>query len=258
MTVKKNSYNLNLMIMKNCSKKTCKMENPQPLENFYLNPKSKDGLDSRCKNCKREYEDEYRRTHRDIIKVRAKEQRQKNPGYPKEWKEKNPEKFKANQKKSKKKNALKIKKKSAEYYQENKEHYSENGKVWRENNPEKEKARGKRYRKENKGVTNAKTAKRRAQKLNATPKWISEEQILEIKDIYKKSAQKTKETGIKHTVDHILPLQGENVCGLHVPWNLRVITNKENSAKNNNVLEEDLESHKKFVMDLINKKPQQE
>lgn len=45
----------------------------------------------------------------------------------------------------------------------------------------------------------------------------------------------TRETGIAHEVDHIYPLQGRNVCGLHVETNLRVITRSANRKKNNRV-----------------------
>lgn len=81
-------------------------------------------------------------------------------------------------------------------------------------------------------------AKRRALKLRAMPKWLSEEQLQRIADIYKKAAEMTKETGIQHAVDHIIPLQGKTVCGFHHPDNLRVITAEENAKKNNKLLEE--------------------
>jgi len=43
----------------------------------------------------------------------------------------------------------------------------------------------------------------------------------------------TKETGIKHSIDHIVPLKGDSVCGLNVPWNIQIIPLSENMKKGN-------------------------
>jgi hypothetical protein len=71
---------------------------------------------------------------------------------------------------------------------------------------------------------------RHTAKLKAFPKWANKEAILEV---YKKAKRIEKETGIKQHVDHIVPLRGKNVCGLHVEYNLQVLSARENIAKNN-------------------------
>jgi len=78
---------------------------------------------------------------------------------------------------------------------------------------------------------------RRAQKSSSTPPWLTKEHRREIAWFYAEARRLTQETGIVHHVDHIHPLQGENVCGLHVPWNLQILTATENLQKNNKLLE---------------------
>ena len=59
---------------------------------------------------------------------------------------------------------------------------------------------------------------------------------------YTEARQKTVETGVKHEVDHIIPLISDVVSGLHVPWNLQILTTFENRSTSNNVdLQWDLE-----------------
>lgn len=71
-------------------------------------------------------------------------------------------------------------------------------------------------------------AKRRASKLKRTPKWLTSEQLKRIEQFYKE-AQETNQS-----VDHIVPLQGNIVSGLHVPWNLQILPLSENARKRNN------------------------
>jgi hypothetical protein len=79
---------------------------------------------------------------------------------------------------------------------------------------------------------------RRARKLNATPAWLSAEDRLKIAEICNLREQLELQTGLKYHVDHIVPLQGKDVCGLHVPWNLQILTAEENCSKKNNFIVE--------------------
>jgi hypothetical protein len=76
--------------------------------------------------------------------------------------------------------------------------------------------------------------KRRARE--AAPQWLTPEQKSEIAAIYAKARTMTKLTGVKHAVDHIVPLRSTEVCGLHVPWNLQILTHVDNCAKSNKLL----------------------
>lgn len=80
------------------------------------------------------------------------------------------------------------------------------------------------YLKENAGTINAKQAMRYARQLRACPAWADLEQI---KAIYQEASSRGLE------VDHIVPLQGRLVCGLHVQTNLQLLTAQENLKKGN-------------------------
>lgn len=62
----------------------------------------------------------------------------------------------------------------------------------------------------------------------STPAWAD---LDAIKALYAESRRLTAQTGVKHEVDHIIPIQNRRVCGLHVHWNLRVITKSANARK---------------------------
>jgi 5-methylcytosine-specific restriction endonuclease McrA len=79
------------------------------------------------------------------------------------------------------------------------------------------------YRKKNKGHINHLVKLYVLDKLKRTPKWAD---LMKIKEIYKNCPE-----GM--TVDHIIPLRGENISGLHVENNLQYLTRSENSRKGN-------------------------
>ena len=130
-------------------------------------------------------------------------------------------------------------KQDKEYSKKNAARIRQRASDWYYNNRSKEefikvsKQRLKDWRSRNLDKHAAKENKRRALKLRAMPKWLSEEQLKAITTEYALSKWCSEVMGTKYHVDHIVPLKGKQVCGLHVPWNLRVIPAKENIIKGN-------------------------
>lgn len=120
-------------------------------------------------------------------------------------------------------------------YLENSQKIKEKTQEYRNKNKQRIKQYFKTFRLLNRDKRNFYHKKRHANKLKALPPWISKQQLAEIANIYKKAKQLEKETGIKHHVDHIIPLQGKEVCGLHTPWNLQILTAEENIKKGNKI-----------------------
>jgi hypothetical protein len=104
--------------------------------------------------------------------------------------------------------------------------------------PTKEKTESKKRHKEaNPDYYRSLVSLRRRRFRDATPKWLSPEQKMEIRLKYRLAIELSRATGVRHAVDHEVPIQGETVCGLHVPWNLRVITQDENLKKSNKLVD---------------------
>jgi len=102
--------------------------------------------------------------------------------------------------------------------------------AWRKANMEKAKILNARWAKSNPQKANARANRHRASKLNATPLWANR---FFIEEIYDLARLRTKATGLKWHVDHIVPLQSQIVCGLHIEHNLQVVPARHNLSKGN-------------------------
>lgn len=103
---------------------------------------------------------------------------------------------------------------------ENRERLLEAKRKWRRDNPDKNAAGKARYR---------------AKCKQATPKWLTDEQHQQIDFMYFVAVHATQFSNVLYQVDHIVPLQGKNVSGLHVPWNLHLMTKLDNQKKWNSL-----------------------
>lgn len=106
----------------------------------------------------------------------------------------------------------------------NRERYNEQSKEWSRQNPEKRAVSSDAYRRRNSEYYAEYASLRTRYMKQAKPKWVDEAKLLEF---YKLA----KELGLE--VDHIIPIKHDKVCGLHVPWNLQLLTRSENARKGN-------------------------
>jgi len=188
-------------------------------DHFYTNKQLKDGHFNVCKSC---------------VKIRSDAwyaaNKSRKQATNRLWKRENEEDYKAW---------------SARYYQENKERCNFLTNEWWKRHPEKLKEKGDRWNKRNRHKRlaaslayqkvnavrlNAKRARRKALKLNATPTWSDERAI---DQYYLLANYLTNELGITFHVDHVVPLQSDVVCGLHTQTNLTVMIGSWNCSKSN-------------------------
>lgn len=116
------------------------------------------------------------------------------------------------------------------WWERDKARWAQNKKRWKDRNLERVAKAGAEWERANRPHRNKRLATRRAAQRNATPAWADHEAISRM---YESAYALTRATGVKHNVDHIVPLISPLVCGLHVEHNLRVVTQRENYSKNN-------------------------
>jgi len=124
------------------------------------------------------------------------------------------------------KNRTKILQRSQTYYAANIEVARAKRAVWRAINKAYAKVYGAEYRKQNPGKELAKSRRYQLAKKNSVPPWLTKAHVDEITRIYENCPE-------GYEVDHIVPLQGKNVKGFHVPWNLQYLTVADNRSKSN-------------------------
>ena len=156
----------------------------------------------------------------------------KNSEYCKRYAAKNAAKIAARKKakRSETENKLAQQAYAKEYHSKNSEARNQKSREWYHRNKEKVSQRRSLWSQENAHKCRLHAMNRHAAKLRATPWWADMDKIAAF---YAEADRLTRETGIKHEVDHIYPLKGKNSCGLHVETNLQILTKSQNSSKGN-------------------------
>ena len=219
-----------------CICKRCNVD--KPLDEFQMD-KRRNKHYGTCRKCRVKAQNDRRLANID-------ESRKKTREYLREWRIKNPEKQAAAHKRYSDNNKDKRNAYAKQYRKDNPEKIKVLAKDWAKKNPEKIKGyavkavkawneRNPDYQsnfyKANKERYIAASARRRAAQESATPTWLTAIDKAMIQEMYDVSEARYIQTGIKHHVDHIVPINGKGVSGMHVPWNLQVITAHENLSK---------------------------
>ena len=146
------------------------------------------------------------------------------------WRKANPDKHNAASARWAKENPDKQRARVLRWKLENKERTAANLAAWHLKNKERRRVANALWIKNNPEYAAAKTSQRKAAALQATPSWANE---FFVKEAYALAKLRTKIFGFKWHVDHIVPLNSDRVCGLHVEHNLQVIPGASNLAKSN-------------------------
>ena len=205
--------------MKSCTK--C-----AEVKELNLFPIRKGAADSWCKSCYTASTKKHYQNNKE--KIKAYRQTDASREKKSEW-----------DRKSRESNKEKISARKHDWYVENKKEIGAKSKTRYAENSESARARSITWKENNREKHNAECMKRHTAKLQRFPMWARECQDIKffLEEIYDLAIERTLVTGVPHHVDHIVPLQGKKVSGLHLPWNLQVITASENCSKRNSFTE---------------------
>lgn len=158
------------------------------------------------------------------------------------WEEANPGRKTARTIASQKRHPDRVKAQQKAVRERTREKRAEAMKAWYAANKDRMRELNRAWVEANRGKLYAKQSARRAKMQQATPAWLTQEHLAQMAKMYDEARALTLSTGVKHHVDHIVPLNGVNVSGFHVPWNLRVVSAAENVRKKNKLLPELIEA----------------
>ena len=130
-------------------------------------------------------------------------------------------------------NAERIAESKKQWSIQNADHKAEQDRLYAQQNPDKKTLARKKWSEKNPGENKAAKAKNHAARIKRTPTWLDEDDEWMISQAYKLAALRTKIFGFSWHVDHVIPLNGKKVSGLHFPTNLQVIPWLDNLRKSN-------------------------
>lgn len=213
-----------------------------PLAQFSRNVGKKDGLEIYCKRCTSVLSAAHYQANKEKRRLQQDEWNRANPGkaaaYCAAWRQRNPGAQQASQRRWYSENRAEALAKDKARRDANLDAYRARERASYAVNREARAARHAAWRAANPHRVRALASYRRAAKKQRTPPWLTAEHYEQIVAVYERASWLTKTTGIMFHVDHIVPLQGKTVSGLHVPWNLECMWGTRNLSKNNRFVSE--------------------
>lgn len=209
------------------------------LESFSRRKSNADGLQDKCKPCVNAYLKDWRDRNlerkRQMDRDYAAANRERARTKTRLWVLANPDRKKENDRAYVEANKERLQLQSAIYRAENRDEIQAKKRRHRIENREQILAKQKAWKAANKGKVLANVAFRKARKRQATPPWLTVEQRRQMRDLYETAEIFRANMNDDFHVDHIIPINHPLVCGLHVPWNLQILTAADNLRKGNNV-----------------------